>query len=110
MNTRTVYSSIVGYKYYEGATDYLRKLKPHDSVLLTREPNNEYDANSIAVFHEGIKLGHIPRGQAKLLAVDMDQGAHTTAKLGQVFASLTIEVSIPEEAIIPRTTPVEAKG
>ncbi|EUC38636.1 hypothetical protein COCCADRAFT_647 [Bipolaris zeicola 26-R-13] len=58
---------IVGVRYYNGyATE-------GETVVLRREPHNQYDANAICVDNvRGEQIGHIPRGLAAKLAKYMD--------------------------------------
>lgn len=66
--------SIVGSSFYPGAGQWLAKLAPGQQLRVEREPNNEYDANAIAVHIFQQKLGHFPRGFAAEIAPLMDAG------------------------------------
>ena len=49
--------------------------KAGDRVQLVREPTNPHDANAIMViWRNSLVLGHVPRGDAKLLAPTLDAG------------------------------------
>jgi hypothetical protein len=48
-------------------------------VILRREPTNKWDKNAIEVLFENYRLGYVERDVAKELALQMDQGAKTTA-------------------------------
>ncbi|KAH8808943.1 SNF2 family N-terminal domain-containing protein [Xylogone sp. PMI_703] len=60
-------AKIVGIRYYNGYATM------GESVLLRREPQNQYDRNAIAVQNvQGEQIGHIPRTLAAKLAPYMD--------------------------------------
>lgn len=41
-------------------------------AVLVREPDNQYDANAVAVFVDGHKVGYIPRADAEDMAASLD--------------------------------------
>lgn len=56
-------AKIVGIRYYSGYATM------GESVILRREPQNQYDRNAIAVQNvQGSQIGHIPRNLAAKLA------------------------------------------
>lgn len=63
--------------YVAGAHMYEQKIRPqlHNCLLLTREPDNEYDENAIKIstllFEQ---VGYIPRNTAETLSEGMDRG------------------------------------
>jgi SWI/SNF-related matrix-associated actin-dependent regulator of chromatin subfamily A3 len=66
----TMQSKIVGVRYYNG------HISIHEMVVLTREPQNQYDLNAIRVDNvRGNQIGHIPKGVAAKLAPFMDDGS-----------------------------------
>lgn len=65
--------SIVASNYIDGAVDFIKTLAPGAAATLVREPNNEYDANAVAVWVDGRKVGFIPKAQNKILAAFIDQ-------------------------------------
>lgn len=71
--------SIVGSSFYPGAGNWIAKLSPGQKLRVEREPNNQYDANAIAVYIFQQKLGHFPRGFAAEVAPIMDAGKELTA-------------------------------
>ncbi len=78
-NTHTINTAIVGVRFYQGAAELLSAIRPDGEeipsvITLVREPDNEFDANAIAVHLDGKKVGHIPAPQAKLLAPLLDAG------------------------------------
>lgn len=66
--------SIVGSSFYPGAGDQWARMRPGQPLRAEREPNNEYDANAVAVHIFNQKLGHFPRGFAAEVAPLMDAG------------------------------------
>jgi hypothetical protein len=44
-------------------------------LILKREPTNKFDANAVAIYYGAKKLGYVPKGFAKELAPQVDQGA-----------------------------------
>ena len=62
-----------GFKHYEGRTvlPHMRDLDPLD---LVREYDNAYDANAVAIYWEGQKVGFLPMGENVSLAYMMDHG------------------------------------
>lgn len=62
------------------AKDYAAALQPGDTLLLEREPTNEYDSFAIKVntpdFEDrlGFHLGYIEKGAARWIASEMDEG------------------------------------
>ena len=66
--------SIVGSSFYPGAGEQIIRMRPGQQLRVEREPNNEYDANAIAVHIFNQKLGHFPRGFAAEVAPLMDAG------------------------------------
>jgi hypothetical protein len=45
----------------------------HTEYLLAREPRNKYDANAIAVYAGGRKVGHVAKSLARIIAPEMDR-------------------------------------
>lgn len=53
---------ITGTKYVDpSAWDILKSLSKGDILSLVAEPDNPYDSDAIAIYHEDVKLGHVPR-------------------------------------------------
>lgn len=46
----------------------------NDAILLVREKDNEVDENAIAVYHNNLHVGHIPRKIAEFVAPQIDAG------------------------------------
>ena len=89
-NERTVLiasssAQIVGIRYYDGVAH------PGEFVSLQREPDNPYDSNAIRVDNlSGIKVGHIKKEQARILAPFLDRSEETNAG-----SKLIVEATIP---------------
>lgn len=68
--------TIVGTKYDDSADIWLAAKSDPDCVIeLSREHDNDYDENAIAVYVDGEHAGYVPRNVAKKLAPLMDDGA-----------------------------------
>lgn len=69
-----------GSRYYDAALKAGR-FTPGSPVRLVREPDNEHDANAVAVYagRARSKAGYVPRGQAKRVANLLDDGAELVA-------------------------------
>lgn len=65
----TMFTYIVGARFYPGAAVAIGGLREGEVVTLRAEPDNPYDRNAVAVFNaEGVKLGHVPRQEAPAVA------------------------------------------
>jgi hypothetical protein len=53
----------------------------NSEVSLEREPHNPYDSHAVAVYYKGMKLGYVPRTQARALAGYMDAGGKVRASI-----------------------------
>lgn len=62
-----------GFNYYEGPK-LLSTIKDLDPLDLVREYDNEHDANAVAVYWEGQKMGYLPMGENVSLAYMLDHG------------------------------------
>jgi hypothetical protein len=75
----------------EHAKTYAAALQPGDSLLLEREPDNEYDVFAIKVItperngEPGFHLGYIEKGAARWIATDMDEGMEFTCTVRDVL-------------------------
>jgi hypothetical protein len=54
------HTKIVGI-YYTNNGDYISSLKEGTNLELKAEPDNRYDSYAVSVWHEGRKLGYIPK-------------------------------------------------
>ena len=78
----TVTAPLVGMRHHEGATEALDGMGFGDGLILTREPENQYDSNAIQVFTlDGILLGYIAREYASDWAPVFDSTGTPDAKL-----------------------------
>jgi hypothetical protein len=59
---------IAGFKYYDGL-EAVEKLKLGASVRLEPEPDNPYDPEAVAIYHEDSKLGYIPKAKNSEISV-----------------------------------------
>ncbi len=60
-NPNEVYHLQVVGIYYTGNGSYLNSLPSGTRLTLRKEPNNPYDSHAVSVWHNGRKLGYIPR-------------------------------------------------
>ncbi|GJE52706.1 hypothetical protein GOFOIKOB_5780 [Methylobacterium tardum] len=57
--------------------------QPGDYLNLVRAPDNEYDKNAVEVWWRNVvRLGHLPRAVAKVVAEPLDRGEHCVAFVG----------------------------
>lgn len=77
----TLYTAIVGMRFYPGANRKVEALRPGEAVELRREPNNRHDPNAVAVHVRGHKVGHIPANEAAPVAAAFDAGFDVVAKV-----------------------------
>lgn len=69
---------VAGLQYYPGVN---LRLKNGQMLRMMREPDNPYDANTIALYIKGIKLGYVPKKENTTLALLLDQNAVLRAKV-----------------------------
>lgn len=78
------YSKIVGVTY-DNRQYYISCLKEGDQLKLSREPDNIYDVNAIAVYDsKGNQLGHIRRDLAATIAPMIDNGESAFATVEEI--------------------------
>lgn len=77
---------IAGFQYYDGMKkSVIMRLKQGGTLLLNREPDNEYDECAIAVHTpEGHKIGFVPRNRNELPASLADQGIPLVAVITEL--------------------------
>lgn len=61
-------SHIAGFQYYDGQTLDYDTLEKGARLELKLEETNRYDRNAIEVYHNGLKLGYIPRAYNTVIA------------------------------------------
>ncbi len=81
--------------YYHALAEVRDDLRPGVRLELVREPGNPYDANAIAVYWQGRRVGYVPREANPEVARMMDEGRPARAV---VIGSVTPEdeEDIPE--------------
>jgi len=90
-------SPIAGFQYYQGEF-FWEQLSVRDQLQLSREPDNPYDENAVAIYREGIKLGYLPRVENIVVARMMDKGQLINAlienkqKSADPWERMTVEV------------------
>ena len=73
-------SPLAGFQYYQGKALW-EDMKLGDELTLTREPANPHDANAVAVYWNGQRLGYVPRRENSDVARQMDHGARVKARI-----------------------------
>jgi single-stranded-DNA-specific exonuclease len=79
----TFYTKIAGVSF-EGRQDYIAGLSVDAALELVRQPENEHDANAIAVRYGTLHLGYINRGIAAHLGPAIDGGARYRARVASI--------------------------
>ncbi len=84
--------------YHHGLEAALGRIKPGTKLVLVREAANPYDADAVAVYQDGLKLGFIPREANTPVARLLDRGERVTA---EVMRMLDIRRSseVPDELV-----------
>lgn len=62
------------------AKDIVRGLGIGDWVQLLADPNNEHDSTAVAVYHDGVHIGFIPRDSNSALFAALIDGAEIYAE------------------------------
>jgi hypothetical protein len=86
----------------QAAKDYAAALQPGDTLLLEREPSNEYDTYAIKVMTPGdgsFHLGYIEKGAAMWIASEMDEG--------MAFTATVEDLLVDRNTVYPRVNIVE---
>lgn len=53
---------VAGFPYHSGMSKLISgEIKSGDRVLLLHDPNNKYDENAIAIYHENEMIGFVPK-------------------------------------------------
>lgn len=96
-------SPLAGFQYHQGKQLW-QDMKAGDALILTREPDNPYDAKAIRVDWQGHKLGYVPRRENADIARLMDRGARLEARISRLVESrdpwqrVRFEILAPLEA------------
>lgn len=76
-------SPLAGFRYH-AAAEVWDELRVGDVLELSREPDNRFDRNAIAVRWRGRKLGYVPRRENAALAWGLDRGERLGAKISRL--------------------------
>ncbi len=68
--SETIPSKVKGTQFYK---INWHAIAPADELTWKREPTNVHDSNAIALYHQGIQIGHIGRDLAEQLAPLIDE-------------------------------------
>ena len=90
---------LAGWRYYSGP-ELWSELRAGDELELTREPENPYDANAIAVSWRGRKLGYLPRRENAALAWGLDRGERLHARIRRVVDSPNLSRRLEIEVFV----------
>lgn len=86
---------IAGVPHRPGARERLANLVPGEQLRLTREPNNPYDKNAVAIYDGDLHLGYVPAVDApavsKALAQDLEVVALYTGATVSTQVTITWE-------------------
>lgn len=66
MITKRFYTKVAGVTF-NNIQAYLPNVRINDTLQAIFEPNNPYDKNAIALYHQGTQIGYFPRHIAKAL-------------------------------------------
>lgn len=76
-------SPLAGFQYHSAA-ELWGELKLGDTLTLTREPDNPFDANAVRVSWRGQQLGYLPRAENLAVAAEMDGGGRVEARIARL--------------------------
>ena len=79
-------SPLAGYAYYQGESVW-RLLQISDPLHLSREPNNPYDRQAVAVYWRRHKLGFVPRVANTAISQMLDHGVPMQVQITRLDAS-----------------------
>lgn len=86
--------SIVGMNWQK-AEEFVERLQVGTGAVLVREPNNPVDANAVAVWIEGRKVGYVPKKMNVALGQYIDQ-------MGTDWTPPPADGIAQDEAVAPR--------
>lgn len=64
---------IAGFGYWDGCEAF-ENLKIGTKLQIEREEDNKFDPYAVAIYHDGLKLGYIPRDQNHDISKFLDMG------------------------------------
>ena len=74
---------VAGLQYHPGIN---LRFECGDALKMVRELSSPYDANAVALYAKGVKLGYIPKKENTTLAMLLDQDAPLRVKVAQFDA------------------------
>lgn len=100
---------------YEGRGDYCeRNVRPGDLLIMRAEPSNPYDPTAVAVYHDGRKIGYIPRNR-DWVHRSISEGDTHQVVAGNIILSpdgepvaLAVEITIMADGSGPVEVPLSA--
>ncbi len=89
-----------GVQFHDLPEYYIDDLKAPQALDLVKEPDNRHDKRAVAVYHDGLKLGYLPREDNLVLGKLVRRGLPVRCQLIGVqpdeesYRQLSIEVSL----------------
>lgn len=85
LDTDSFFTKLAGVTF-EGRQEIIARLDEHESLILRRDPLNEYDDSAVAVFAPRLEsqIGYLNRDLAAVIAPALDEGIEYNVALGSV--------------------------
>ena len=81
---KLIYSEYIkGFQFNEGKP-FLSELKKGDTLLMQREPENDYDENAVALYWNNKKIGYLPVMENVSISTMLDQNIALTCTIEEV--------------------------
>jgi hypothetical protein len=94
-------AAVAGFRHHQAPTLF-DQLRPGDTLILKREPDNPYDRHAIQVLWQGQLLGYVPRRNNQALAWALDQNPQL---IDQHNAERNFQISARISALHARARP-----
>ncbi len=92
-------SPLRGFRFYAGR-ELWDEMRAGDALQLVRERGDRRDAWAVRVDWRGRKLGYLPRGGDRAVALEMDRGSRVEARIARLlrhrdpWKRIEVEVSV----------------
>ena len=97
-------SPLAGFRHYE-APNLWGEVKPGDTLMLVREPDNPHDRNAVRVEWRSFKLGYVPRAENAAVSRLLDGGTRLAARVSKVQQTRAPNRRIEFEIYVPASAP-----
>lgn len=87
--SQTINTELVGI-YYTGKGHYIQRLPAKTELELRAEPHNTHDHKAVSIWHEGHKLGYIPRYRNSEVFHALQENIQVSCILGHYRPSKTV--------------------